>query len=212
MAARFPSFVGLIAFASAVSQVALAAEIKVVSANVFTGVLDGVFSDFEHASGHRVLFEYVTAGKVKERVQSGESGDVAIATRVIVDDLETSGKIARGTSADLARSAVALVVRNGANKPDISSVDAFRQSVLGMKSISYPDPMRGGATGILFSRIVDRLDIAAQVKAKAKFPPPGHFAVELVADGEADAAIAQLCVPKTLNPTIVVMKSAKDGA
>lgn len=84
MAARFSSFVGMIVFASAVSQVALAAEIRVVSANVFTGVVDGVFSDFEHASGHKVRFEYVTAGKVKERVQSGEPGDIARSREVFV--------------------------------------------------------------------------------------------------------------------------------
>jgi molybdate transport system substrate-binding protein len=83
-------------------------------------------------------------------------------------------------------------VHKGANKPDVSSIDAFRRSVLAVKSISYPDPSRGGATGILFTQIIERLDIATEVKAKTKFPPPEHFAVELVATGEAEAAIAQL--------------------
>jgi len=170
------------------SQAAPAAEIKVLSANVFTGVLDGVFSDFERSSGHKVVFEYVTAGKVRERVQAD---DVAIATRAILEDLEKRHKIAGGTTLNLARSAVAFVVRKGADKPDVGSVDAFRRALLAVNSISYPDPARGGATGILFTTIVKNLDLVEEMKAKAKFPPPGHFAVELVANGEADAAIAQ---------------------
>jgi len=173
------------------SHATSAAEVRVLSANVFTGVLDSAFGDFERASGYKVIFEYITAGKVRERVQAGEAGDVAIATRVMLDDLEKSQKIAEGTVVTLARSAVAFVVRKGANKPDVSSVSAFRQALLAGDSISYPDPGRGGATGILFTGIIKNLDLAAEMKAKTRFPPPGHFAVELVAKGEADAAIAQ---------------------
>jgi molybdate transport system substrate-binding protein len=184
-------FAGLFVSASMVSQVTPAAELKVLSANVFTGVLDNVFSDFERSFGHKAQFEYVTAGKVRDRVQAGESGDVAIATRAILDDLEKSGKMAGGTSVNLARSEVALVVRKGAAKPIVSSIDSLKHSLLAAGSISYPDPARGGATGILFSAIVDRLGITADIKAKTKFPQPGHFAVELVANGEAEAAIAQ---------------------
>lgn len=191
MAYRFALLVGLFAWVSLTSQVVVAAELKVLSANVFTGVLDNAFSDFERSSGHKVLFEYVTAGKVRDRVQANEYGDVAIATRTILDDLEKNGKIAGGTTANLARSAVALVVRKGAVKPDVSSTDAFKRSLLAMSSVSYPDPSRGGATGILFTGVANRLGIAAEIKAKTKFPPPGHFAVELVANGEVDVAIAQ---------------------
>jgi molybdate transport system substrate-binding protein len=191
MTFRFALFAGLFVSASVVSQVGLAAELKVLSANVFTGVLDNVFSDFERSSGHKVQFEYVTAGKVGDRVQAGESGDIAIATRTILDELEKNGKIAGGTTQNLARSAVALVVRKGAAKPDVSSIDGFKRSLLAISSISYPDPTRGGATGILFTSVVERLGIAVEIKAKTKFPPSGHFAVELVANGEAAAAIAQ---------------------
>jgi molybdate transport system substrate-binding protein len=191
MAYRFLLLTGLFVWASVTSQAVIAAELKVLSANVFTGVLDNVFSDFERSSGHKVLFEYVTAGQVRDRVQADEYGDVAIATRTILDDLEKTGKIAGGTTVNLARSAVALVVRKGAVKPDVSSIDAFKRSLLAMGSVSYPNPTRGGATGILFTAIADHLGIAAEIKAKTKFPPPGHFAVELVANGEAEAAIAQ---------------------
>jgi len=183
----------LIAFASLAvfGNIANAAEIKVLSANVFTGVLDEHFRDYERASGNKVIFEYVTAGKVRDRIQSGEQADIAIVTRPMIDQLETSGKIVHGTSVDLARSAVALVVRKGATKPNINSIDGVKRALQSAHSVSYPDPARGGATGVLFTHDLDRLGLAEEIKPKTVFPKPGHFAVELVANGDAEIAIAQ---------------------
>ena len=123
----------------ATSQGGLAAEVKVLSANVFTGVLDEVISGFEHWSSHNVVIIYGTAGNIRDRVKSGEFGDVAILTRPLMDRLEAQGKIPGGTTRDVARSRVALVVRVGATEPDIGSVEAFRRSLLAATSISYPD-------------------------------------------------------------------------
>ena len=175
----------------ALAQAASASEIKLLSANVFTGVLDGFVGEFERSSGHKVVIVYGTAGNIRDRVQSGEAGDVAIVTRPMMDQLEKNGKIAAGTTRDLARSTVAVVVRSGASRPDISTIDTFRSALLAASSISYPDPARGGATGVLFTGVLKRLSLAETVAPKTKFPPPGHFAVELVAKGEAEIAIAQ---------------------
>jgi molybdate transport system substrate-binding protein len=180
-----------IAYLSLFGNLANAGEIKVLSANVFTNVLDDHFRDYERSSGNKVVFEYATAGKVRDRVLSGEQADVAIVTRPMIDRLEATGKIARGTSVDLARSAVALVVRKGATKPDISSLDAFKRALKSAHSVSYPDPARGGATGVLVTHDLDRLGLTDEIKPKTVFPKPGHFAVELVANGEAEVAIAQ---------------------
>jgi len=191
MSFRSALFAGLCAVAALIPEISHAAEIKVLSANVFTGVLDGLIGDFERSSGHKVTIVYATAGVVKSRVQSGEAGDVAIASKPMLAELERNGKIASGTTADLARSGVALVVRSGAGKPDISTSDAFKHSLLAAHSISYPNPTRGGATGVLVTKILERLNLATDMKSKTKFPPQGHFAVELVAEGEVEFAIAQ---------------------
>lgn len=176
---------------AAFAQDALASEIRLLSANVFTGVLDEFVKDFERSSGHKVTIAYGTAGNIKGRVQSGEPGDVAIITRPMMEELERSGKIRAGTTRDIARSAVALIVRSGAGKPDIATIDAFRRVLLAAGSVSYPDPSRGGATGVLSRDILKRLGLTDAMAAKTRFPPPGHFAVELVAKGEAEVAIAQ---------------------
>jgi molybdate transport system substrate-binding protein len=170
---------------------AQASDVRVLSANVFTGVLDAAFHAFESESGSTIHFQYATAGMIAQRVRSGEPGDVVIVTRALMDGLSSDGKIAAGTEQTLARSAVALVVRNDAAKPDIGSIDAFAHVLSTAKTISYPDPARGGATGILFSKILKRLNLTAEIGSKTKFPPVGHFAVELVANGQADIAIAQ---------------------
>ncbi len=191
MAWRLMVPVSLLAFSLLWPDGGSSAEIKVLSADVFSRVLDSQFHDFEQTSGHTISFNYETAGKVRDRVEAGEHGDVAIVTKPMMDGLENEGKIVRGTSMNMARSAVALVLRSGAAKPDVSSIDAFRRSLLAASSISYPDPARGGATGVLLTSILERLNLAAEMKPKTKFPPPGHFAVELVAEGEAEVAIAQ---------------------
>jgi len=163
------------------AQAAWASEIKLFSANVFTGVLDAFVGEFERSSGYKVAIVYGTAGNISGRVQSGEAGDVAIVTRPMIDQLEKNGKIAAGTTRDIARSTVAVVVRSGASRPDISTIDTFKSALLAAGSISYPDPTRGGATGVLFTGVLKRLSLAETVASKTKFPPPGHFAIELVA-------------------------------
>ena len=190
MISRSKTLIAL-AYLGLLGNLANAGEIKVLSANVFTGVLDDHFHAYERSSGNKIVFEYATAGKVGDRIQSGEQADVAISTKPIIDQLEAAGKIARGTSVELARSAVALVVRKGAAKPDISSLDAFKSALKSAHSVSYPDPARGGATGVLVTHNLDRLGLTDEIKPKTVFPKPGHFAVELVANGEVELAIAQ---------------------
>jgi molybdate transport system substrate-binding protein len=171
--------------------VANAAEIKVLSADVFTGVLDELAGGFERTTGHKVTIVYGSAGAIRSRVEAGEIGDVTILPRPMMDEVLRQGKITPGSIVDVARSAVGVAVRTGAPKPDISSVDALARSLLAAKSISYPNPARGGATGVLFTRVLERLGMTEAMKPKTKFPPVGKLAVDVVAGGEAEMAISQ---------------------
>src|SRR2546425_9370938 len=101
-------------------------------------------------TGHRLTISYDSAGLVRTRIQGGEIADVAIIQKPAAEALSEQGKIARGSIVTLARSGVGLAVRKGAPRPDISSVDTFKQSLLGAKSIAYPDPTRGAASGVQF--------------------------------------------------------------
>jgi molybdate transport system substrate-binding protein len=190
MAMFVRALAGLILSAGITSQ-SQAAEIRVLSANVFTNVLDNVFRDFERASGHHVTFVYVTAGVVKSRIQSGEVPDVAILPRPMLDELTQQGKVDARSVGNLAHSAVGVVTRSNVAKLPISSVDDFKRSLLAVQSISYPNPAGGGATGVLITRVFNRLGIADAMKPKTKFPPAGRFAAEVLAADEVELALSQ---------------------
>ena len=170
--------------------IADAAEIKVLSAVAMKPALDDIARDFERRTGHRVAMAYATAGLVRDRIRDGETVDVAILPRSAFDPLLTGGKIAPGSAVSVARSLVAVAVRKGAPKPDISSPEALKRSLLAAKSIVYPDPTKGGATGIHAARVIERLGITEEMKPKTTLTPAGEYA-EIVARGEAEIAIVQ---------------------
>ncbi len=86
--------------------------------------------------------------------------------------LTKDGKIAAGSDATLAKSVFAIAVKRGAPKPDISSAEAFKNALLAARAVGYTDPAAGGASGVHFAKVLERMGIAAEIKAKSKFPPP----------------------------------------
>ena len=91
---------------------------------------------------------------------------------------------------DIAGTQVALAIRAGAPKPDIGTADTLKQTVLNAKSIVYADPAKGGAAGVYFAYVIDRLGIADQLKSKTILLPDAQ-AADTVAKGEAEIGVAQ---------------------
>ena len=129
-----------------------AAEIKVLSAGAMRAVLQQLAPDFEKSSGHKLVIEYATAGKVEEQIAADEPIDVAILTKPRADKLVRTAKLVGGTATELARVPIGLAVKKGAPRPDISSVDAVKRTLLNAKSIAYVDPASGGTSGIFLSQ------------------------------------------------------------
>jgi molybdate transport system substrate-binding protein len=171
---------------------AAAAEIKLLSAVALKPVMDTLIPDFEKSSGHKVTISYGTVGALTDRVQKGEPVDVAIVAGGQIDSLQAQGKIVAGSRANIAKVGVGAVVRKGAAKPDISSVDAFKRTMLSARSILYPDPAGGGPPGIWMSGLLDRLGIGAEMKPKTKLANPGPNFYESIANGEADIGFNQI--------------------
>ena len=107
-----------------------------------------------------------------------------------IEDYIKSGKIVAGSKAKLAKVGVGVMVKEGAPKPDISSVEAFKQALLKAKSVGYIDPASGGSSGIYVANLLDKLGIADQIKPKAKLQKGGHVS-DLVKAGEAEIGIHQ---------------------
>jgi ABC-type molybdate transport system substrate-binding protein len=127
---------------------------------------------------------------LRKRIQEGETADVMILSRAALDDLQGQGKVVSGSIVNLASSYVAIAVRAGAAKPDIGSADALKRTLLAARSIVYADPAKGGASGVYFAKVLDRLGIADQMKSRTILAPSAQ-AAEIVAKGEAKMGVAQ---------------------
>ena len=167
-----------------------AAEVKVMSTVALTPTLGELTAKYESSSGNKLVIVYSTIADLKKRIDAGETADVMILSRPALDDLQTKGKVAQGSIANVGSSFVAIGVRAGASLPDISTAEKLKAVLLAVKSISYADPARGGASGVYFAKILDRLGIADQMKSKTVLVP-GAEAGELVARGEVEMGVAQ---------------------
>jgi len=183
--------VAMVLMAAGAPRGAAAAEIKVLTAGAFKQVLLVLVPDFEKQTGHKVVLENDTVGALTKRIEGGEAFDLAVLTPAAVNDLSTKGKFVAGSRTNLGRVGVGVVVKEGAPKPDISSVDAFKKTLLAAKSVAYIDPAAGGSSGIYVAGLLDKLGVAADVKPKAKLIPGGAVA-EHIARGEAEIGIHQI--------------------
>jgi molybdate transport system substrate-binding protein len=171
-----------------------AAEIKILCTTALFTALEELAPQFERASGHKLVMSFANAASMTKRIADGEAADVAIITGAGVDDLIKQGKMASGTRVDIARSNVGVAVRAGAPKPDISTPDALKRTLLNAQSIAASSPTGGGASGALVAAVLVRLGIADQVKPKMKYAAggPGGLVGTLVAKGEAEIGLQQV--------------------
>jgi molybdate transport system substrate-binding protein len=167
-------------------------ELKVLTSNSMRGVMVPIAEQFEKTSGYKLAVSYDPAKVMLRRIAAGESADVAILGKPAIDTLTIEGKIDGNSRRTLARCGVGVAVRAGAPKPDISSIDALKRSLLAAKSIAYTTE---GASGMYFSGLIERLGIADDIKAKAR-TTPGGLTGEFVATGEVELAVQQ--VPELL--------------
>ncbi len=163
-------------------------EIKGISSMATRLVLAELVDAFQRRSGTRVAIESVGGVDAAKRVQAGEAFDVVILASDAIDKLIASGHVQPDSKVDLVRSGVAVAVRAGAPKPDISSEDAVRAAVLATRNISYST----GPSGVALAKLFERWGIAEQIKDRIVTPPPGIPVGSLVAKGEVELGFQQL--------------------
>lgn len=183
---------GLSLLVAPLGMAARAAEIRALAAVALHPAIDALIPEFEKSSGHKVTVAYGTAGAVADRVQKGEAADVVISSAPMMERLQTQGKVATGDRAIIAKVGVGAFVRKGSAKPDISSVDAFKRSMLAARSIAYPDPAGGGASGIYVASLLDRLGIAGDMKPRTRLLPPTEVLYASVAGGDVEIGFNQV--------------------
>ena len=172
---------GLLVMAS----LAQAAEIKVLSGNGAKAAVRELCTQFERATGNKINLHFEVNADIQKKIEAGEAFDVAVLNPPVIEALSKETKIVAGSRADIGRAGLGVAVRQGAPKPDISSVDAFRRTLLAAKAVAYPGK---GASGLYFVSLLDRMGIKAEMQGKLK-PMEAEDTVEVVARGDADLVV-----------------------
>jgi molybdate transport system substrate-binding protein len=165
-----------------------AAEIRVLGTQSMVLVWNEIAASFESQTGHKVVMTPHIAAAAKKMIDAGERFDVAILSPGVIDQLIKENKVAAETRVDIMRVGIAVAVRAGQPKPDITSVEAFKAALLKAGSIAY---LKTGVSGVYLSKLMQRLDIADQLKSKTKTPEE-DIVGPMVARGEAELGITAM--------------------
>lgn len=172
--------------------VALAGEVTLFGSAAIKPVIDVLGPEFERTSGHKLVARFELTPAVKTQIEQGAAFDVTIVNPPHIEDLMQQGKIAAGTRADIARFGVGVAVRAGGPKPDVSSIDDLKRTLLEAKSVAY---VGAGTSGVFFRGLLDKLGITDAMKAKLK---PGGIGPSLTAVTNGETDIAVMPVPLIL--------------
>jgi molybdate transport system substrate-binding protein len=170
-----------------------AAEVRVMISGGLTAAYKALVPDFERVTGHKVITAYgpsmgTTENAIPVRLERSEPADVLIMVGYALGDLVDKGKVIADTRVDLVKSPIGMAVKSGAPKPDISSVDALKKTLLAAKSVAYSD----SASGVYIStEMFQKLGIADEMKDKARAIPAEPVG-GVVARGDAEMGFQQI--------------------
>jgi molybdate transport system substrate-binding protein len=167
-------------------------EITMMCTLALKGAMAKLGPQYEHETGDKLLITYGSTRGLLDRINKREAVDVVIVTKTALADLLKQGKVEELGHTDVAQSGIGVAIRRGGTRPDISTLDAFKRSLLAAKSVASTNPADGGASGIYFGKLIERLGIAEQLGPKIKFAPGGTSSGLLVASGEAEIAVQMM--------------------
>jgi molybdate transport system substrate-binding protein len=161
---------------------ALAAEIKLIASPGVRAALNELAPQFEKATGHKVVMDFDVIAVLKRRIEAGEAFDVVIPGPELIDELVKQGKVAADTRAAFGRTGVALAVRKGAPKPDISTPENLKRALLAAKAVGHS---KEGQSGVHFREALKRLGIVEEMGPKLRALAGDEQAIALQ-KGEVD--------------------------
>ena len=163
-------------------------DIKVLSSIATKEAYLELVPQFEKASGHTVSTTWSGTTAMMKQLAAGEQYDLVMISATELEELIRLGKIAAGSRVDIAKSGIGIAVRKGAPRPDVSTPDALRKALLAAKTVGYTS----GPSGVYMGQLVERMGIAAQVKAKFKSVPSGGTIGTIVASGDCEIGFQQV--------------------
>lgn len=175
-----------------ISAAANAAELTVLSVGSLRSSLTPLLSGFEKSSGYTVKMESGAAGAMVSRIQKGEVVDVVIVTPPQIAALLTDRKIVAGTQVRIAKVGMGLGASPSAVNADVSSMEAFRRTLLAAKSIGQTDPSGGASSAIYTAKLLGGLDIAADLKPKIKMFRTNDELLQALGNGDVELGFGQM--------------------
>jgi molybdate transport system substrate-binding protein len=167
-----------------------AAEIHVYSTGAPAEAAKAVAAVFAQDTGHHLTFTVGQPATIESDLAAGDKADVVILPAPVVGMMNSSGAWRAGSTVDLARVGIGIVMRDGARPPDISTVAAIRRLLLEARSVVYPDPTSGGgSTGRAIARLIENMGIADAVGPKLTRTSAIGGGVALVASGGAEVGL-----------------------
>jgi molybdate transport system substrate-binding protein len=190
---RIREIIALSIVCASMTGYASATEIKCLFPLAFKSSLGDVVPQFEKSTGNTVTIDYATIGALTARLKKSEIADVAIVSGEQFAELQQNGKLVAGSRVEVAKLGDGAFVRRGAPKPDISSVEAFKRTLLASKAIAYINPAAGAPSGIYMARLMERLGIADHMNAKTKLATgSGKALFDIVVNGDAEIGFIQI--------------------
>ena len=169
---------------------ARAADLKLLTAGAYKAAAVELCAAWEKQTGHKVTIENDTAGNLAKRVAAGEYFDIVVMPPLVMGPY-LGNRLDQSSAKPLATVGIGVVVRAGAPKPDIGTVDSWKQALLSAKSIAYIDPASGGSSGIYLAKRFEEMGIAGQLAPKTVLVKGGLVAAR-VASGEAEIGLQQM--------------------
>ncbi len=165
-----------------------AAEIRVLSTQATEEAYRELVPEFEKATGNKVTTTFTGTLDANKRLAAGENYDLLIMAASSIDGHIKGGKVVPGSRVDLAKSGVGVGVKSGAPKPDISTTEALKKTILAARSIGYST----GPSGVYVTGLFQRLGVADEIKGRLKQTPTGVFVGSIIASGEAEIGFQQI--------------------
>jgi molybdate transport system substrate-binding protein len=163
-----------------------AAELKILAGGSMTGSLNELGPQFERASGHKLVIHFDSTPNLIKQATSGAPFDLAVVPVDVFKDVAAKARFVPGPTIDIARVGYGVIVRAGAPKPDVSTPDALKQTLLDAPSIAF---VPESAAGAYVLKTFDRLGISEAIKAKTKPQTAPAQIAPAVAKGEAELGV-----------------------
>jgi len=179
------SMLGLALIMSAMTDLH-AAELKVLAGGSTTGWLNELAPRFEQTSGHKLVIHFDSTPNLIKQAVSGAPFDLAVVPVDVFKDGAAKARFVAGPTIDIARVGYGIIVREGVPKPDVSTADALKQTLMNAKSIAF---LPESAAGAYVLKVFERLGLAEAMKAKTKPQTATAQIAQAVAKGDAELGI-----------------------